>query len=70
MTKFLAFKDPTPDQVERLFASSPSKTLRRIKDGASYWYWPSEHATHAEGAAKLNVAYHLPPGAGEIVVAG
>lgn len=63
--------DSSRAELEGLAKQSPSRTLRRITDHCGgYWYWPAEQATHAEGAAYLDIPYDLPPGAGEIVVIG
>lgn len=66
---FEAHKNPDEEAVRALIHGSKHRAVRRIRDERSgdYWYWDAALATHAEGAAKLDVPYDKRPGEGDIL---
>lgn len=67
---FSPIQNPTADDVRVIIEASAHKAARRIHDARSdtVWVWPFEQATHAEGAALLEVPYDRPPGGGDVLV--
>ena len=66
---FRPSKNPSPEQIRDVIASSEHKMARRIQDprNGDWHYWPFEDATHAEGAHRLAVPYERLPGDGDVV---
>ncbi len=61
-------KNPTQEQLNKLFEQSQHNALRVIKVHDGQWCWPFEQATHREGAEKLGIEYAIRPGRGLVMI--
>lgn len=51
----LLYRNPTPEQLKTLMASSEHNAAKWIKSGRSQFFWRPEDATHADVADMIGI---------------